>query len=382
MRGRQKIAIVGAGLGGAAAATLLQQAGFDVEVFEQAPEFTRLGAGIHIGPNVMKIFRRMGLEQKLELMGSHPDFWFSRDGNSGDYLARIPLGEFARREYGAAYITIHRGDLHALQIEAIKPGTVHFGKRLQKIVDEGDQVRLDFADGTHTLADIVIGADGIHSRIREELLGAEAPMYSGWVAHRALIRGVNLAQHADVFEPCVKWWSEDRHMMVYYTTGKRDEYYFVTGVPHAAWDFQGAYVDSSQEEMRAAFEGYHPTVQKLIDATESITKWPLRNRNPLPLWSRGRLVLLGDACHPMKPHMAQGACMAIEDAAMLTRCLQETGLSDHRTAFALYEANRKERASRVQAVSNANTFLYSQEDPAWVYGYDLYGQALKSGEAA
>lgn len=133
MRGRQKIAIVGAGLGGAAAATLLQQAGFDVEVFEQAPAFTRLGAGIHIGPNVMKIFRRMGLEQKLELMGSHPDFWFSRDGNSGDYLARIPLGEFARREYGAAYITIHRGDLHALQIEAIKPGTVHFGKRWKRL---------------------------------------------------------------------------------------------------------------------------------------------------------------------------------------------------------------------------------------------------------
>jgi 6-hydroxynicotinate 3-monooxygenase len=108
----------------------------------------------------------------------------------------------------------------------------------------------------------------------------------------------------------------------------------------------------------------------------------LLNRNPLPLWSRGRLVLLGDACHPMKPHMAQGAGMAIEDAAMLTRCLQETGLTDYRTAFELYEANRKERASRVQAVSNANTWLRTQEDPAWVYGYDLYGQDLKSGVPA
>ncbi|URD45487.1 FAD-dependent monooxygenase (plasmid) [Pseudomonas sp. BYT-5] len=382
MRGKQKIAIVGAGLGGAAAATLLQQAGFNVEVYEQAPEFTRLGAGIHIGPNVMKIFRRMGLEQKLELMSSHPDFWFSRDGVTGDYLSRIPLGEFARREYGASYITVHRGDLHELQISSIQPGTVHFGKRLSKIVDEGDQVRLDFADGTSTTADIVIGADGIHSKIREELLGVEAPTYSGWVAHRALIRGEHLARFSDVFEDCVKWWTEDRHMMVYYTTGKRDEYYFVTGVPHEAWDFQGPFVDSNQEEMFAAFEGYHSTVQNLIRSTESITKWPLRNRNPLPLWSRGRLVLLGDACHPMKPHMAQGACMAIEDAAMLTRCLQATGLSDHRTAFELYEANRKERASRVQAVSNANTFLRTQEDPAWVYGYDLYAQELKSGVAA
>ena len=371
-----KIAIVGAGLGGAAAATLLQKAGFDVEVYEQAPEFSRLGAGIHVGPNGMKVFRRMGLEKALEDMGSHPDFWLSRDGNSGDYLSRIPLGDFAKKEYGASYITVHRGDMHALQMSTIKPGTVHFGKRLETIIEDGEKINLEFADGTKVQADIVIGADGIHSKIRETLLGVEAPTYSGWVAHRALVRGENLAKFADEFEDCVKWWTDDRHMMVYYTTGKRNEYYFVTGVPHEAWDFQGPFVDSSQEEMLAAFEGYHSTVQNLILSTENITKWPLLNRNPLPIWSRGRLVMLGDACHPMKPHMAQGACMAIEDAAMLARCLQETGLSDYRTAFQLYEASRKERASRVQAVSNANTWLYTQEDPAWVYGYDVYEQDL------
>lgn len=380
MRANQKVAIVGAGLGGAAAATLLQQAGFDVEVYEQAPEFSRLGAGIHVGPNVMKIFRRMGLEKQLELMGSHPDFWFSRDGETGEYLSRIPLGAFARKEYGASYITVHRGDMHALQIASIKPGTVHFGKRLENLEECENDVLLTFTDGTHTRADIVIGADGINSKIREALLGEEDPLYSGWVAHRALIRGEQLAKYDLAFEDCVKWWTEDRHMMVYYTTGKRDEYYYVTGVPHPAWDFQGPFVDSSREEMYEAFRGYHPTVQALIESSESVTKWPLRNRNPLPLWSRGRLVLLGDACHPMKPHMAQGACMAIEDAAMLTRCLQETGLADYRNAFALYEANRKQRASRVQAVSNANTWLRSQEDPAWVYGYDLYGQDLIGAE--
>ena len=373
----QKIAIVGAGLGGAAAATLLQQAGFDVEVYEQAPEFSRLGAGIHVGPNAMKVFRRMGLEDKLNEMGSHPDFWFSRDGITGDYLSRIPLGDFVKKEYGASYITIHRGDMHALQIDSIKPGTVHFGKKLETINDDGDQVHLSFADGTNVTADIVIGADGIYSKIRETLLGAEAPTYSGWVAHRAIIRGDKLKQFAEEFEPCVKWWTDDSHMMVYYTTSKRDEYYFVTGVPHEPWDFKGSFVESSQEEMLGSFEGFNETVHNLIRSTDNITKWPLLNRNPLPIWSRGRLVMLGDACHPMKPHMAQGACMAIEDAAMLTRCLQETGLTDYRTAFELYEANRKERASRVQAVSNANTFLRTQEDPAWVYGYDLYEEELK-----
>lgn len=375
---QQKIAIVGAGLGGAAAATLLQKAGFQVDVYEQAPAFSRIGAGIHMGPNIMKIFRRMGIEQQLSEMGSHPDFWFSRDGASGDYLSRIPLGEFARKEYGAAYITVHRGDLHALQMSTIAPGTTHFNKRLTRLEETDTHVNLYFSDGTSTQTDIVIGADGINSKIREELLGAEKPLYSGWVAHRALIRSEELTRYNLNFENCVKWWSEDRHMMVYHTTAKRDEYYYVTGVPHAAWDFQGNFVDSSREEMFDAFQGYNPTVQALIESSESVTKWPLLNRNPLPLWSRGRLVLLGDACHPMKPHMAQGAGMAIEDAAMLTRCLQETGLSDYRTAFDLYEANRKNRASRVQAVSNANTWLRTQEDPAWVYGYDIYSHALES----
>ena len=382
MSNQTRIAIVGAGLGGAAAGALLQKAGFQVDVFEQAPAFSRLGAGIHMGPNVMKIFRHLGIEEKLLTMSSRPEFWFSRDGESGEYMSRIPLGDFAVKEYGAPYVTVHRGDLHALQISALAPGSLHFDKRLTEIEDDGNGVDLTFADGTRVRADIVIGADGINSRIREALLGFEKPHYSGWVGHRALISSDKLAKYDLAFEDCVKWWTEDRHMMVYYTTGKRDEYYYVTGVPHPAWDFDGASVPSSQDEMREAFAGYHPTVQALIDCTDEVSKWPLLNRDPLPLWSRGRMVLLGDACHPMKPHMAQGAGMAIEDAAMLTRCLVEAGLGDPATAFSLYEANRKDRASRVQAVSNANTFLRTQEDPAWVYGYDIFEAPLKSGVPA
>lgn len=374
-----RIAIIGAGLGGAAAATLLQQAGFTVNVYEQTPMFSRIGAGIHIGPNIMKIFRQMGIDEKVSLMASHPDYWFSRDGETGDYMSRIELGQYALKEYGAPYVTIHRGDLHALQIDAIAEGTMHFNKRLEVIDESDDEVHLTFTDGTQTTADIVIGADGINSKVREVLLGEEEPIYSGWVAHRALISGEQLAKYGMEFEDCVKWWSEDRHMMVYYTTGKKNEYYYVTGVPYPELDFEGPFVDSSREEMFEAFEGYHPTVQALIESTDTVTKWPLKNRNPLPLWSRGRLVLLGDACHPMKPHMAQGAGMAIEDAAMLTRCLEATGINEYQVAFDLYEENRKDRATRVQTVSNNNTFLKTQEDPGWVYGYDLYQQDLKGG---
>jgi 6-hydroxynicotinate 3-monooxygenase len=373
---KPRTAIVGAGLGGIAAALLLRQEGFESTLYEQAPAFSRLGAGIHVGPNVMKIMRRLGLEQRMEAMGSHPDFWHSRNWNDGALLSEIPLGDYARKTYGAAYLTVHRGDFHQLMVDAVPSGGIQYDKRLTAIDDSGQEVLLRFADGTTAKADIVIGADGVNSVMREHMLGAEAPRYTGYVAHRAVFPASALAKYNMTFDPCVKWWSEDRHMMVYFVTEKQDEYYYVTGVPQPEWDMSKAWVQSSQEEMYEAFAGYHPMVQSLIDACSDITKWPLLERDPLPLWSRGRLVMLGDACHPMKPHMAQGAAMAIEDAAMLARCFKEVGTEDFETTFALYRANRIERASRVQKVSHDNTWLRENEDPGWVFGYDVFNVPL------
>ncbi|KGE09546.1 6-hydroxynicotinate 3-monooxygenase [Burkholderia gladioli] len=371
-----RIAIVGAGLGGTAAAALLQRSGYDVRLYEQAPSFSRLGAGIHLGPNVMKIMRRIGCEDALNAMGSHPDFWYSRDGITAEVMSQIPLGDFALKTYGASYLTVHRGDFHALMTQAVAPGTIAFGRKLTAIEDTGSEVRLGFDDGTVETADIAIGADGVNSRLREHLLGAEPPRYTGYVAHRAVFPASLLDNKP--YDMCVKWWSGDRHMMVYYVTEKRDEYYYVTGVPQVEWPAGVSMVDSSREEMREAFDGFHPDIQHLIDVSPSITKWPLLERDPLPLWSRGRLVLLGDACHPMKPHMAQGAAMAIEDAAMLARCLDEVGIADYANAFALYEANRAARASKVQLVSHNNTWLRTNEDPAWVFAYDVFGVPLEA----
>ena len=366
-----EIAVIGAGLGGAAAAALLAGAGFSVHSFEQAPAFTRLGAGIHIGPNVMKIFRRIGIEKRLEQIGSHPDFWFSRDGMTGDYLSRIPLGDYGRKEYGASYITIHRGDMHAVQIDALPQDKVHFGHRLIGIEERETDVLLTFENGRRVAAGLVVGADGINSMIRDMLLGPEKPRFSGWIGHRALVNMDKLRGCGLEFEACVKWWWEaSRHIMAYATKGNGSEYYYVTGVPVDSWEHETSFVDSSREEMEAIFGGSHPMVQALVEATETVTKWPFWNRDPLNLWSRGRLVMLGDACHPMRPHMAQGACMAIEDAAILVRCLEESGMADYSGAFSLYEATRRERATKVQTISNANTWLKQPEDPAWVYAYD------------
>lgn len=374
----KKIAVIGAGLGGASIGLLLQNAGFNVDVYEQASEFSRLGAGIHIGPNIMKIFREMGLENDLEEMGCHPEEWISRDGNTAEIVAQATL-----KGYGANYITIHRGDMHARQIEALDQDKLFYGKHLSGVEQRTNNVLLTFDDGTSAVADIVIGADGINSKIRETILGPEAPLYSGWVAHRALIKGEALKKLKAKFDldDCVKWWYEDRHIMAYCTTKARDEYYFVTGVPHPAWDFQGkSFIPCDKAELYETFADFHPAITALIEASEDVTKWPLNNRNPLPIWSDRRLVLLGDACHPMKPHMAQGAGMAIEDAAMLTRCLLQEGLENYNQAFKLYEKNRKDRAGQVQRVSNANTFLKSQEDPSWVYNYDVYAQPLHEEE--
>ncbi|HBY35765.1 MAG TPA: 6-hydroxynicotinate 3-monooxygenase, partial [Delftia acidovorans] len=237
---------------------------------------------------VMKILRRIGIEDALNEQGSHPDYWYSRHWQTGDVLAQIPLGDYAVKEYGASYLTVHRGDFHALLVEALPDSVMAYGKFLTKVEDRGNVVVMHFADGTTEEADIVIGADGVNSRIREELLGPELPKYAGYLAHRAVFPTPEVKAGMLPFDACVKWWSDDRHMMTYFVTGKADELYYVTGVPVEKWDLNDRWLESSKEEMREAFSGWHPTVQALIDATVEVTKWSLLERDPLPLWSRGR----------------------------------------------------------------------------------------------
>jgi 6-hydroxynicotinate 3-monooxygenase len=381
MSKRSEIAVIGAGLGGGVAALLLGQAGFDVKLYEQADSFSRLGAGIQLGPNVLKIMRKLGLESKVEAMGSKPESWISRNAQDGAILADIPLNR-RRGVYDAAYVTLHRGDFHRLLIDALPADVIVYDRRLTGLSEQADGVSLQFADGATAEADIVIGADGVNSMVRELLHGPEAPLYTGYVGHRAIFPSAALKGSGFDFDECAKWWSEDRHMMVYYLDAKQQEMYYVTGVPEPDWPHSTSFVASSREEMREAFAGYHPVVQTIIEASTDITKWPLLTRPPLPVWSRGRVALLGDACHPMKPHMAQGAAMAVEDAAMIVRCLELTGTPQFQRAFELYRTHRLERASRVQAVSNSNTWLREQENPDWVYAYDVFKTDLLAASDA
>ena len=377
-----RIAIVGGGLGGTLAAILLQRAGHRVQVYEQAPEPARIGAGINLGANVMTIMRHVGLESRMNAIGLVPQTGASRVWDTGEVLFQRPYREWAAR-FGAHHLIMHRGDLLETLCAALRPGTMQFGRQLAGLAPSGDDIRLEFADGSKAVAGLVIGADGVNSKVREILLGPEPPIYTGTVAYRAifparLLRGAPLANDS------TKWWSderlparEDRHFIIYYLTAQRDEIYFVTGSPEPRWDGGIASVPAAMDEIRACYEGFHPEVIRVIEACPQASKWPLLERDPRPVWSRDGIVLLGDACHPMKPHMGQGAAMAFEDAVILARCIEASG-EDAPAAFRHYESTRIERTSRVQRESHVNTWLRDPSDPAWVFGYDALNVPLES----
>ena len=368
------IAIIGAGLGGATCAALFQQAGYVVDVYEQAPVFTRLGAGIHLGPNCVRVLNHIGLERPLLEIAVRPKAWNSLMWDTGKPLFSLPLKDVAEKLYGAAYVTMHRGDMHALLIEAVDAKSIHFGKRLTGLAQDARGVRMAFADGGTASADVVIGADGVFSYVREWMFGPQDPIYTGYIGHRASIPAKNLKPLS--FEDHAKWWAPDRHLIVYFLTNKRDELYLVTGA-YEKWDSPKSWTMSSKQELRDAFVGFHHECQDLIEGVEGeVTKWAFFERPPMAPWHRGRVVMIGDACHPMKPHMAQGAAIAIEDAAMLLRCMETCGAADIEDAFALYEANRMPRAGTVQELSRHNTWLRDPCDPGWLYGYNVFTEPL------
>lgn len=379
-----RIIVIGCGLGGATATIFLQRQGYQVEVYEQSHELKRIGAGISLGPNVLRIVRELSLAESFLKTGTVPRTRLSREWNTGAILNEMDL-EHERKRYGEVMMSMHRGDMLQLLVDAVEPNTVRFGKRAVGIDNApGGGVRVTFDDGTVAEADLVIGADGVNSTIREILQGAEPPVFTGTVAYRSIFPVSRLGD----FRPkadTTKWWTtdsypagEDRHFIVYYLTNRRDEIYFVTGSPAPDWDPSQSSVPVDVNEIKECYAGFHPEVQKIIDACPAATKWPLLERKPLTVWGTDNVVLLGDACHPMKPHMGQGAGMAIEDAAILARCLQQS--SNVKDALQIYQYNRRERTALVQEHSRKNTWLKYPTDTSWVYGYDAIRIPLRIPE--
>jgi 2-polyprenyl-6-methoxyphenol hydroxylase-like FAD-dependent oxidoreductase len=365
------IAIVGAGMGGLTAAIALRRIGFDVQVYEQAHQFARVGAGIQMLPNSMKVLREIGIEERLRRVSFEPVSHLNRQWDTGEVMRELPMSETT---YGAPYLCMHRAELHDALLSVLPPEIIHLNKKLAGLGQAGRQVTLTFADGTRASADAVIGADGIHSRVREIVVGPDMPIHKGRIAYRA-VYSTALLYGRDIGPSRTKWWGIDRHIVIYYTTNTRSEIYFVTSVPEPAewltpesWSARG-----DVKEVRKAYEGFHADVTAVLDACPDCHKWAILERDPLPRWSDGPVTLLGDACHPMTPYMAQGAATAIEDAAVLARCLDEVDGEDIPAALSRYEAHRKPRTSRIQAISSANTWMKGgSNDPTWLYGYDAW----------
>jgi 6-hydroxynicotinate 3-monooxygenase len=360
-----RIAVIGAGLGGATVASLLQREGFQVRVYEQARSFERIGAGIHVSANVMKVLRHLDAEHRLSRIGIHPDMFTSRTWDTGEILFELPLGQTGERNYGASYITVHRHDLHAAILDRVQPGTIEFGRRLTDVRLDRDVAHLGFADGSVADAEVVIGADGVNSSLREAVVGPSKARFTGAVAHRAIYPAALLGGME--VRNCTKWWGPNSHILIYYIEQSRNEVYLVTSAK-GEWHSQASWEFCTREDVAGAFAGFHPEVRKVIETAPQPTKWPILDIAPIDTWSKGRLVLLGDACHAMTPYMASGAAMAIEDAAVLARCLVAS--DDHAAAFALYQATRMPRVNKVQRISAENSFLRHPTDPAWVFGYD------------
>jgi salicylate hydroxylase/6-hydroxynicotinate 3-monooxygenase len=365
------IAIIGAGIGGLTAAACLRRVGIDVRIYEQARAFTRPGAGIQQAPNSVRVLYELGLKDKLLARAFQPETNDSRDFDTGALTNSLPLGKTVRERHGVPYFLMHRGDLHAMLAELVPHEVIHLSHKLVGL-DAGPTgtVRMNFANGISAEADAVIGADGVHSVVREFMLGEEQPRYTGRVAYRtvfptALLNGIDP-------HPCVKWWGPDRHIVSYFVNPRRDELYFVTSTPEPAFSVESWSAKGDLDTLRAAYAMFHPQVRAILAACPDVHKWALVERDPLPRWVEGNVALLGDACHPMTPYMAQGASTSIEDAAVLSRCLDGVDRDGVHQALLRYEGARKPRTSCIQQTSAQNTWLREPHDADWVYGYDAW----------
>ena len=369
-----RIAIVGAGMGGLATAAALRRVGIEVVVYEQATQFARIGAGIQIGCNAMKVLRELGLEQRLRAQSFYPRSWNNRDWQTGEIKFDMIFGESAEQKFGAPYLLAHRGDLHAALASAVPAECVRLGHKLIGLDQVGEGVRLRFANGAATNADAVIGADGVHSLVREILFGVSSVNFTGRIAYRTTYPAALLG--GERIDDCTKWWGEDRHIVIYYVKPDRSEVYFVTSQPEPDFRIESWSAKGDVGELRAAFKGFDRQVENVLAACPDVHKWAIVDRDALARWTDGNVTLLGDACHPMTPYMAQGAAMAIEDAAVLSRCLEGVERDGVANAFRRFEATRRERTARVQQTSRTNTWLKEKTDTDWVYAYDAWTTPL------
>ena len=399
MSSRLRVGIVGAGLGGLVAAIAARRAGFEATIYEQANAFGEIGAGIQIGPNAVKVLRALGLEEGLGRFGAMPEHHVGRSWRSGRVLFKSATRTACLERFGAAFYQVQRSDLHAHLRGVLPAEAIRLGKCCVGMTPARDNVRLAFADGTEAQVDVLVGADGIHSKVRDALLGPGSPRFTGVICWRGQVPADRLP--AGLIPPDSLNWMGPGGCIVHYYVRPGQLVNWIAHRKTDIWAEESWSVQGDKQELIDAFPGWHDSLLTLFKATERCYKWAILDRDPLPKWSEGRVTLLGDAAHPMSPFLAQGGAMAMEDGFVLADVLAR-GIGDVPAALKRYEAIRKDRATRVQLSSRQRAeicqvssplaqmkrdlqYLFNQwfnpgaaiQKADWIYEYDVATAALQ-----
>ena len=385
---RGTIIVAGAGLGGLTLALCLARAGFSVTVLEQANALGEVGAGVQISANGARVLYHLGLAEALQAVAFKPERGEMRHWQSGETLSSRPLGQASEAAFGFPYFHLHRADFHAVladALAAVAPGSVHLGAKVTGFSQSGAGVTVTTEAGESVFGDVLVGCDGIHSAIRTQLFGPDAPRFTGCVAWRAIVP-VGALPPGHVRPVSSNWIGRGGHFVHYYV--RRGELVNCVGIiEQDEWQAESWSSEGAMAGFLDDFKDWHEDVQILMRQAESCYRWGLFDRDPMPEWSQGRVTLLGDACHPMLPFMAQGAVMAIEDANTLAQCLASAAAA-YPSALQRYEYLRRERTATVQQMSRDNIqFFHNADIPnlaermsshreahLWLYSFDVTNQ--------
>ncbi|MDO8300556.1 FAD-dependent monooxygenase [Lacisediminimonas sp.] len=387
-----RVAIVGAGIGGLTAAAALHQRGIEVAVYERAAQMGEVGAGLQMGPNAVHVINALGIGEQFRKIAAEPGVRVSLNWNDGAVRVREQFKGPMQEKYGARYHTVHRSDVHQLLQSLVPENAIHTSAHCVAVENRESGAAMRFADGREIEADVVIGADGIHSAVQTAVFGTSPARFTNQICWRIILPMEELHRCADMLpvpldgSEYTGWLGPTGHVL-FYPLRNGELLNIFAGRVSQQWADENWAVPSPIADLLEAYAGWHPALLHILSKAKEANKWGIHDRDPLDRWVKGRIALLGDSAHPMMPTLAQGAAISMEDGYALARCL-ELGRSNPDAALATYEQERRPRATKVQLQARQQ-FENNQLVPAppplpvdWIYGYDVVNKPLKLAELA